>query len=134
MSFTSFYQVINYRSFFSHFIKTTKYETRKRKIDINFDVSKSKRVLVWEKSKSFTQPEIPKWKKKTDMKIYKHAQICYERENMEESSAKRLPHNILENFREDFSKVFQNLTQIWKNCISKPRCEKPTYPKAFKWL
>ena len=58
------------------------------------------------------QQEVTKWKK-SQTEIY-NAQICYERVNMEEDSDIRLlgsllAHYILEDFREDFSKVFRSL-------------------------
>ena len=83
------------------------------------------RVLVWKTVRALSNQRLP-YQKKSDVKTYQNTKICYERGNMKEDSARRsLPaHYMLEDFREDFPKVFQ----IW--LIS----EKLANPKSFKWL
>ena len=121
------------------------------KIDIKFGVFISKRlergwkVLVWEKVRALCNKKLPNRKKKQTWKFTKTLNSVMKEETWKKTpwedfqevfcEVRRLlkslkAHYILEAFRN----VFGSLNQIWETCISKPRSEKLSYPKTFKWL
>ena len=60
-------------------------------------LERGRRVLVLEKGKRFKQLEVTKWRK-SHIETYQNTQICYEREEIGEDSAR----SLLEDFQEVF--------------------------------